>query len=506
MKTQIIQLEPHDDIVSTRDKMGWGQTGRILLIWPERGQVLNRRLDLVLLQRHSSQLGAQLALVTRDGEVRAFARQLAIPVFSSLRKAQKTHWRVDRRTRRTAQQNPVLWLAEVKESGEIRKIPERPFRPPAESSLREKWIAFTLAVLALFAMGSVLIPQATLHLEPEVRTQAIHLQVSAEPGARTINLSGILPVQGLTVSVEGRESLPVSGIISAPLKAAGGLARFTNLTDSEVKIPAGTVILSTGDPALRFAVIEEGTVLAGPGQVLSVQVEALTPGSIGNLPAGSLEAIEGSLGTQLSVTNPRPMWGGLDRETTAPSPQDRRILRSRLQRSLEQTAIQEVRDRLTPGDVLLPSTLALVTVLEEAYLPEEIAPADQLELHLRLEFEVQYVAEEDLTRFAAAVLDANLPAKFLPRENTLEIIHQNFPQEEDNRFVWRITAKRTIEAQFQASDAAPLVIGLLPERASQLLSHTFSLQSPPEIQIRPAWWPRMPFLPFRIDIATASLP
>ena len=83
MKTQIIQLEPHDDVISTRDKMGWDKAGRILLVWPDRGQVLNRPLDLVLLQRYSATLGAQLALVSTDPQVHQEAAALGLPVFKA---------------------------------------------------------------------------------------------------------------------------------------------------------------------------------------------------------------------------------------------------------------------------------------------------------------------------------------------------------------------------------------------------------------------------------------
>ena len=100
MKTYILRLEPHDDLVSTRDKMGWAKDSRILLVWPEKHRLLNRRLDLILLQRHSRTLGSQLALVTRDPEVHYFAPRLGIPVFRSLHKAQGQHWRVPRRFRR----------------------------------------------------------------------------------------------------------------------------------------------------------------------------------------------------------------------------------------------------------------------------------------------------------------------------------------------------------------------------------------------------------------------
>ena len=96
---EIIQLDEQDDIISARDKMGWIQTGRIILVWPDRGHELERRLDLVLLQRHSVSLGAKLALVTQDSEVQFNAKLLGIPFFESLHQAQSERWRVRRRRR-----------------------------------------------------------------------------------------------------------------------------------------------------------------------------------------------------------------------------------------------------------------------------------------------------------------------------------------------------------------------------------------------------------------------
>ncbi len=93
MKTQIIQLEAHDDAISVRDKMGWSQAGRVVLVWPTRGRLLNHRLDLVLILRHSQSLGVQIALVTKDPEVRFQARSLGIPIYKTVRQAQAARWR-----------------------------------------------------------------------------------------------------------------------------------------------------------------------------------------------------------------------------------------------------------------------------------------------------------------------------------------------------------------------------------------------------------------------------
>jgi hypothetical protein len=69
LKTQLIPLETHDDVISIRDKMSWAKTPRMLLVWPAKGRVDVRPLDLTLLRRHATSLGAELGLVTRDAEI-----------------------------------------------------------------------------------------------------------------------------------------------------------------------------------------------------------------------------------------------------------------------------------------------------------------------------------------------------------------------------------------------------------------------------------------------------
>src|SRR5512141_519423 len=93
MKTQIIQLESHDDFISARDKMAWSKAPRILLFWPRKGRLLERELDLIALQRYAQSLGSQLGVVTGLPEVRANARDVGLPVFSSAVQAQRSPWR-----------------------------------------------------------------------------------------------------------------------------------------------------------------------------------------------------------------------------------------------------------------------------------------------------------------------------------------------------------------------------------------------------------------------------
>jgi len=53
VKTQIITLESHDDLISVRDRLSWAKTPRILLVWAKYEKVTLRQVDLKVLQRHA---------------------------------------------------------------------------------------------------------------------------------------------------------------------------------------------------------------------------------------------------------------------------------------------------------------------------------------------------------------------------------------------------------------------------------------------------------------------
>ncbi len=252
MKTYILRLEPHDDLVSTRDKMGWAKDSRILLVWPENKALLNRRLDLILLQRHSRSLGSQLALVTRDPEVHYFAPRLGIPVFRSLHKAQGQHWRVPRRFRR---------FQEMAERPDLQgKLEDKPFgspktqgpesgrsrvalRPPIENYTLPplaRLALFLVGVLAVLALAASLAPSARLVLTPRTMVQDVLIDAWTGPDIDSVNISGAVPSQLITVAVEGRDSLPSSGSLRLTSQPATGTVTFTNLTDQPVKIPLGS--------------------------------------------------------------------------------------------------------------------------------------------------------------------------------------------------------------------------------------------------------------------------
>ena len=157
MKTQIITLESHDDLISVRDRMSWAKTPRILLVWPKYEKVTLRQVDLKVLQRHASSLGAQLGLVTRERRVRADAEALHIPVFISAREAQRKPW-------------PTLGRKRLPYH-----VPDQNLRDKREQLpvLEEAWrvrpvvrvAAFIVGVLSVLLLVALFIPRAQVKLK-----------------------------------------------------------------------------------------------------------------------------------------------------------------------------------------------------------------------------------------------------------------------------------------------------------------------------------------------------
>ena len=502
MKTQIIQLEPHDDYISVRDRMEWGQTTRVLLVWPLRGKILNRKLDLLLLKRHADALGSQLALVTRDRDARYHADQLGIPVFKSVRQAEQSRWLRARRKRRPRRppdvgDRPPLSRDEL----EALRQEAHPPRPAWLDNPIVRITFFTLGVLSMLLVAALFIPGAEIRVTPASRTDRVTIPVVASPDQSSVELSGAIPAYWQAVVVEGRAAITATGQTRIPRETASGEVVFTNLTEDEIRIPAGTVVSTQDDPPVRFSTRAAATVPVDG--TVTVPVDAVLPGSSGNVARHTVVAIEGTLGLNLTVDNPRRISGGSDFVAAAPTEDDYQELYDQLVDSLRETALSDLAFELDSGDVILDSAPEVSQVLEETRSPEIGQPADQLELTLRLEFRIPYAAGADLYQLGRTVLGRQVPEGFLPRPETLAITQLSPPRPDGKgAAVWKVEASWVLNAELDEAQAVSLVLGLTPENAAEQIAANLPIEGAPEIILWPAWWPRLPILPFRVQLVT----
>jgi hypothetical protein len=464
---------------------------------------MDRRLDLVLLQRHGQSLGVQIALVTTDPEVRFQADRLGIPVFRSVRKAQTERWKRIRRKKPQAQPS-VLGEERLSRIQSILSDPIYHNRETRALSQPLRVGIFGLAVLAVLSIAAVLIPSAEIYITPDTKTQQITLPVQADDSVDELNLAGVLPARWIDVTVEGRATIPTSGSISIPIGHASGEVDFHNLTDQTVVIPAGTVV-STANSSYRFITQRETRIPAGPGEEASAPIKAVLPGSRSNLAKNRIIAVEGDLGVLVTVGNPTAITGGSMAASPAPNAEDRIQINDELTNSLAQTAKQEIENVLRPGDMLLSEIPTLVRVVSESYDPDEVMPASELELTLRLDFKAPYVAAEDIDEFAKSILDANLPAGYTAIPGSMEVNQRSAPIF-DNGVTnsWRIQLIRELQSEPSSEEAINLALGRRPEQASLLLVENLAITDAPRFETSPRWWPVIPLIPIRVEVISTG--
>ena len=498
MKTQIIRLESHDDVVSIRDKISWSKAARILLAFPRRRPPDLRRLDLVLLQRSANQMGGQLALVTLEKDILEQAEQLGIPVFASIPAAQRGSWRVPLRKRRRFKRAGSRYNELVEKRAGLERN-----QKPLESSWG-RLLAFSMGVAGVLALTFFFFPAATITVRPVQSEQRLELGVWASPDVPSVLLSGAIPAEIHTVIVGGQvEGEPGSSVNIATGTASGDVI-LTNLTEQPIDVPAGTVFRTTGSQAAQFESLRAVMIPAGVDQTVQVAIRARNPGTIGNVAAGLIRAIEGPVGLSATVTNPQSTRGGSDRRGRVASQADYDRLNQTLLTNLAQAAERELMNQLPVGHILLVETISPNQVVEEIRNPSVGVPADQLFLDLQVEFQAWSVREADLSAIAQAALDANLPADLIPVKESLRVRAVSEPMlENDGPARWEIETTRFLKTRWDRDSISTLVRGQNVQEALVIISSQMNLVSPPEIQVRPSWWNRLPFLPFRIEVIEA---
>jgi len=497
VKTQIIQLEAHDDTISVRDKMDWSQTPRILLAWPERGKVLRNRLDLILLERYCSSHGSQLALLTQDAEVIFQAGKAGIPVFQSRKTAQLQPWRKSFREFKRRELEEMAM--EVRE----RDLFSRDDKPVhKEFQLWSRISIFITAILAVLAIAGMLLPSATITIEKEINQQSLIVPIRAIIGEDQVQISGQVPVQEQKILVEDQQSIPTSGTTAIPSEYAQGEVVFTNLGEEVITIPVNTFLSTESDNPVQFLTTEPGKVPSGGGESITIRITANNPGISGNVLADQITTISTSLEAEVAVSNPMPTSGGTEIFISAPNNSDQRRLSRNLSFRLKDLASQKINELLTQEDILLNPDLEYFETIEEIYSPEDGSPGDVLHLEKKGQFLVLYTSGDDLLSLAADLVIAQYQEEnYEPLLESITIKQLSSPVPGVTQsYTWRMEVSWNERKIMDQNEIVQIVLGKKPIDAMNLLQERLDLEVLPRITLSPSWWLRIPALPFRISI------
>jgi hypothetical protein len=501
MKTLVIQLDRLEDIGSIRDKVTWGKSSRVLLVWPLNYVVFDRKVDLVTVKRICTSQGARLGIVCDDPTIIDEADELQIPVFSSVNQAMRKGW--DRRKRKkTVIDHPGddnNWL-------EMEDIRRRAGLASSSKTLK-KPVRILLLVSGIFAMlllALFLIPSAEVRVFPKSQTREMTVEFQVIRQDSGTSSPDVLSGKEISVTVEGQAERKSSGFLPvADAKARGNLT-ITNQTKDEITIPAHTIVLDRSNPPVRYQIMQD-TKLPAEAATSSIPIEAIYGGEDGNADPGTITRIDGDFGLQLELFNPDQVTGGTNRNIPAPSTDDIVALRNDLRIKMEKIAETQLSSGLNNNEILLPASVQISDVLAETVAPEVGHAGSSVSLTQKSKFSAMVIDQKNLIEKAQTLLTANLVLPGWRVSESEPVNVQILSQKYDDITK---TVKTTI---FIKGKTIPIVdteslrhqiVGKNGVDVERIIAGQVLSEKPVEIKSWPVALPILPLLESRIQVVT----
>ena len=493
MKTSLIQIDPHDDLTSIKDKMMWAKSPRMLLFFPHGYPVDQSPLTMKLIRRYAEANGSRVALITRDRMMREIAEEQEIPCFTSAPQAEKKSWGTAESKKPLGVLNGIEKISAIR--GEVIHSPKS-----SRFSGTQKFISIILLTGIGLISCAFFIPSASVTVYPVLIDQVIDYQVALDPNVTEVGIAGVIPARSISIEVSGELSTDSTGKVVVPKTKATGEITITNLTTKSVLIPKGTVVGTGGLSPVEFYLTSEVSLAADTGALTSATIEAVNAGESGNV-SGGLVTIIGGLENVVSINNIESTSGGTEQSFPTPAEADFNNLQDKLHAQLLSDCNEKILGESEDGTVLIGNSIKLGQEISRNEIPSIGEPSDRATLTLTMACSASTYTLEDEKMLAKIILDQNLDKRFMPindiiqTKQTSEITSAN-----EQSYTWKDQATRDLMPSINKDDLLSLISGKPIEEAKDLIFQTFEQEKDPDIVVAPVWWSRLPLLPNRIKL------
>ena len=517
-KADYIQLENADDVASIRDRLSFLRGQRVLMIWPEEGTILTRKLDLVLIQREAMRRALRLALVTHDAEVIRHARELNISTFETIGAAERGRWK---RGRGKVFTNRFQRPKDEPIPDDLKEVASRIY---AEETAREKrWRhirrVIGAVVFALFALaiGYVMLPSATVTITPATRRVSTTTDITVSPQSLGIDIENrIIPSSPMSIQIDDNGTIETTGVKSLEDSAAAGSVVFINKTGQPVTIPAGTVVTTSAGTPIQFRTTIEAKLPGGEGLQIEVPIEALqaSVGSAGNVDSGTINTVIGPMTDSVTVRNVAATAGGTTRTQHIVTDEDMANVLAIVKQQLQTRAYVEMQSRLTSKQCIILDTIKIGEERDDwkTYSAKPGDIVDSLSLSMKAVVDAVLVDETFGQQVVLAQLTKQIEAgeTIKPDSVTYDLGCQSTGHIDaaTGQIVFQMSGTAIVSAQINADQVRQQVSGQSFNDATASLLTGLQLQQgiPPQVSVWPQGFDRMPLLPFRISVQIQDAP
>jgi len=499
-QAEIVHLSSDDTLAAIRERLRATQGNRVILVVPKDCSGLDSLVDLKLLLRQVAAMDKEVALVASSRELRELARSLGFRTFSSTAWARRTKWRAPKKGARSAVRRPLT-----------RESVGRAF--PAPASTRGMGIggpvilaiAFIGMISFMALLAAVFVPTAKVTLHPVIYPVSTTLVVEANPSVESVDFIGVrVPSRVVELEVVGSDEIATTAVRDEPEARASGEVVFTNRRSEATTVVSDTFVTTSAGTTIRFHTTQEVTIPPGLGSRARAPVEAIEPGPSGNVPAYSINRVEGPMDRQVNVINAEPTVGGGVSQVTYVTSADKDQLSESTLHQLKENGYSTMVAELAEEEIL-PRESLLGFVLSETYdkFPGEVS--DSLGLHMRALVRGTVIDREDVELLGLRMLQFEVRDGFQLLSDATEVrLAEVTDVAYDGTLTLRMTAAGLSWVEINELEIREAVRGKSVAEAEEYLTRHLSLAEDPTIEVSPAWWGRLPWLPFQITVEVVS--
>jgi hypothetical protein len=507
---ELVQIDASEDANAVKDRLSFFRGRRVMLVWPEEGTALTRKLDLVLIQREAMRRQIRLALVTHDPQVMKHAGELNISTFETIGTGERSRWKRGRSkvfTSRKQRPKDNPNAEELKPVASRLSTATSSFSRLQRLSVRVGLFAVFLAVLG--GLVYLVVPTATVTLFPaqQTITVSVEVRISMDSDVTAVDVeNAVIPSRLLSVLAEQEWQVETTGEVTTGNIQATGDVVFTNATADELEIPAGTLVSTTDGSAITFETTDAATLPAGEGSEITVPIVARANdgGDAGNVGANRINTVVGPLEDQVIVLNPSPTTGGQAQTARVVTEVDRQRVARNVRQLLQQAAFSEMPN--LPGVSMTNTIISETLTIEEPprranYSAQAGDRADLVTLRMQAVVNARAYDEQQARQVVYAWLAREIPRGREIQPETVQYESGPIRISED-AITFTMTGSSVVAGRVEEGDLRNTLAGMTVDEALEYIQTRLDIEpgTTPEIVLSPNWTNRLPLWADRITV------
>lgn len=470
----VLEVLPNESLGSIAKRVRDCPVDEVVLILPRSGHIFRHEVNVRLLAFYAEEKSKKVFFVTKDRRVARMARAAGIELFAPEAGEGAEFEPVDEERSRDGVPDDVGPSAGV-------EVEERPW-----SLVAALTTIIAGGILVVVAAFYVLTPKATVVISPMKSPIKSLVLVEASTRLEEVDVANEkVPARLVKDVQEFKTAFKSSGTKTLGVKRAKGIAVFINETRNRVGVPGRTVV--TTRDGVEFRAVNPVTVppvkvkyLAGravgtEAGVADVSIEAVSPGSLGNVNSGRITAIPGKLGRVLKVVNPEPTQGGEDEVRPVVSEDDINQARGKLDDEMSSWVAKALASKLTGDSLLLPESVAWE--VKELNFDRKVGDeASQFVARAVVEAQGISVKEGDLKKVLFQAYIASLPKGIKPSGSDIEIKDLKCSRIDDERLALDVVVEGLAEGRVEGPILARRLAGLSVSEATEMLDGMREIQ------------------------------